>query len=89
MDTKKELEYMNNFSRYVQAAINKSAAETGENKEKLLLMHSAVLLKAAVELYTTVFDDDDMVEHILYNAIKSISLVRKGPNPEIKSNALH
>ena len=89
MEVKKELEIMNNFSKYIQVAIKKSALEAELEKEKLLLMHSAVLLKAAVELYTTVFDDDDMIENILYNAIKSISTVRKGPNPGIKSDTLH
>ncbi len=93
MDNKKEMEIMTRFSIYIQAAISKSANETGGNKDKLLLMHSAVLLKAAVELYTTAFDDDDTVEHILHSAIQSIPYVRGRPNskknPSIKSETLH
>ena len=88
MRIEEDVRRMMDFTSELQMILSKSIKESDIDSSELLLLHSAVLLKTAVELYTIAFDDDDVIEKILNNAIDSISAVRYG-NIKFPSQTVH
>ena len=74
----KELNMLYEFQQHIYQMLNSfySKNSTSDNHDAIIMMQAAVLLKTAMELYSTQFNNDEPIEKILESAKESLPELR-------------
>ena len=87
----KELMILGTFQSRIYQILNSFYNKDFDiEKDQVIMMQAAVLLKTAVELYSTQFPNDEPIENILESAKESLSELRFRLNDDdMVSKSIH
>ena len=88
----KEISMLYVFQQHIYQILNKfySKNHTSDNQDTIIMMQAAVLLKTAMELYSTQFYDDEPIEKILESAKDSLPELRfRIDDKDMASRTIH